>query len=321
MYRGLTIAACCWTLCAVHAAADPAGIIELANDHITLVVQPPNGEHGEYGNARFDWAGVVSYVEANGHTFIGGKNPDGSRRHSLGTIGEFVDTLGFEENADGQTTRGIRIGVGQVEIAYPKSGTAETTLVEPAGWIVLTLIDEVSHVQNLRHNSGYGYEYVKTVALVPDAAAFTIRHDLRNTGVNPITTRTYVHNWLLIDDTPVTGEHYRVRFNYDIKPTQRNFPQLQMNLVGREIAHDPSVPMAKGLYYAEFTPFEKVEQNAVVVENLKTGASMRITGDWAPGWYHVYITKDDVSPEPFLQLDLKPGEARSWTVRYDCIVP
>jgi hypothetical protein len=53
------------------------------------------------------------------------------------------------------------------------------------------------------------------------------------------------------------------------------------------------------------------------VENHKTGAGVRQTGDRAMSKLHLWSIRSTVCPEPFIDLRIEPGRESSWRITYE----
>src|SRR5439155_23929807 len=73
--------------------------------------------------------------------------------------------------------------------------------------------DTIEFRQQLKAPRGWGYEYVKRLAL-PAGDELTIEHRLKNTGTKAIDTEQYCHNFVILDQQPV-GPGYRLGFKFN----------------------------------------------------------------------------------------------------------
>ena len=53
------------------------------------------------------------------------------------------------------------------------------------------------------------------------------------------------------------------------------------------------------------------------IENLKTGAGVRITGDKPVSKIIYWSAVKTQCPEPYIDIDIQPGESFSWNIVYD----
>ena len=71
-------------------------------------------------------------------------------------------------------------------------------------------------------------------------------------------------------------------------------------------------------YSATFTGFgPEASHNDVRVENTRTGAGVRITGDRPLSRFGYWSIRTVVAPEPYIDLNIQPGEQFTWTNTFD----
>ncbi len=86
--------------------------VELSNGLVKARVYLPDPGKGYYRGARFDWSGVVSSLEYNGHQYFGEWFDEHDPLKHDGIVGpvEEFGPLGFEEAAPGEEF--VKIGIG-----------------------------------------------------------------------------------------------------------------------------------------------------------------------------------------------------------------
>jgi hypothetical protein len=308
------------------AALDPASYPHkvLSNGLVKLTVEFPDARRGYYRGPRFDWSGMIVRAEYRGHSFFGDwkttHDPD-NNDDTTGPAEEYgmAAPLGYADAKVGETF--LKIGVGCLqridEPAY-RFGYAYK-IVKPGSWKVTRGDDWIEFHQDMTGEHGYGYSYTKRVELVRDRPAFTISHTLRNTGSKALRTNQYCHNFLLIDGERI-GPAYRVRLPFVLRSKDGKATRGPIEVRGKEIVLRDKV--AEGAsFYAEFSgPGPGADGNRIEVRNQKTGAGVRITGTQPLAEFHVWGTKDTVSVEPFIELDLAPGKEAKWQNAYTLLV-
>ena len=71
-------------------------------------------------------------------------------------------------------------------------------------------------------------------------------------------------------------------------------------------------------YQTSFTGFgTDATDNEIRIENTKTGAGVRITGDRPLTRFGYWSIRTVVSPEPYIDLNIEPGQQFAWTYTYD----
>src|SRR6266404_1103247 len=155
-------------ICAAAAAANFPGA-EISNGSIRVKLMLPDPENGSYRGTRFDWSGIISSLQYQGHEFFG----QWYERHDpkihdaiTGPVEEFRAPdggMGFAEAKPGETF--VRIGVGLVRkpdekpfnpfATYEIVNAGKRTLRKGADWI--------EFVHRLPEHGGYAYVYRKTL--------------------------------------------------------------------------------------------------------------------------------------------------------------
>jgi hypothetical protein len=71
-------------------------------------------------------------------------------------------------------------------------------------------------------------------------------------------------------------------------------------------------------YQASFTGFgAETKDNDIRIENKKVGAGVRITGDRPLTRFGYWSIRTVVAPEPYIDLNIEPGQQFAWTYTYD----
>jgi hypothetical protein len=284
----------------------------ISNGAVTAKLMLPDAEKGSYRGTRFDWSGIIASLTYSGHEYFGqwfSKEDPKIHDSITGPVEEFLSNdagLGYAEAKPGEPF--IRIGVGAVrkpdEKAYRRFETYEIvdpgkrTLRRGSYWI------EFGHQVSA---SGYGYDYRKTIRL--NRTGFTISHVLNNTGTKPIDTLVYNHNFFVIDHE-VVGPDMAIKFAWTPKP-DKPFAN------GGEVRGD-EVRYTKELQTGEtvaadlsgFGPFD------MSIENQKTLAGVRITGDKPLTKLYFWSIRTVACPEPYVHISVAPKQQAKWQIKY-----
>jgi hypothetical protein len=291
---------------------------EITNGLIRARLYLPDSQNGFYRGARFDWAGVIPELVYKGHTFFGKwysqEHDPAFHDHIAGPVEEFT-VVGYDEAKVGETF--LKIGVGMLV----KPEEANYFFVTPykninsGTWKVKKKKDQVEFSQTLNDNK-YSYEYKKTVQLVKDNPELELLHSLKNTGKLPIETNVYNHNFFVLDNQPI-GPDYEVTFPFPLtSETPDNSPlgKLQSN----KIQYDKIlVNNSDHLFYRSITGFGKSASDYdIKIENHKSGAGVRITGDQPLSKIVFWSAPKTICPEPYIRLTIQPGETVEWKITY-----
>jgi hypothetical protein len=297
-------------------AAFPEATISNAETRANLYL--PDPQSGYYRGTRFDWSGVIASLEWHGHSFFGKwfDHYDPKLHDAItGPVEEFLTNgagLGYDEAKPGD--RFVRIGVGAVrkpdEPKYRQFSTYE--IVDPGKWTVTKGTDWVQFVHELHDTDGYAYIYRKRVRLVRNT--LVLEHQLKNTGRKTIATSVYEHNFFMLDGEP-TGPDSVVRFTFE--------PRATGALEGLAEVRDKSL-----VYLQQLQPRQTVQTDLegyragakdydIRVENRRTGAGVRQTGDRPMSKLHLWSIRTTVCPEAFIDLRIEPGKESTWRITYE----
>jgi hypothetical protein len=291
---------------------------EISSPRIHATLYLPDAQSGYYRGTRFDRSGVIRALEWNGHTYFGQwfERYDPTLHDAItGPVEEFLTNgagLGYDEARPGGIF--VRIGVGVLrkpdETAYRRFGTYE--MVDPGTWAVNKGADWIEFVHEVKGTAGYAYVYRKRLRLVKDS--LVLEHHLKNTGSKAITTSVYDHDFFMLDNQP-TGPNFVVRFPFA--------PRATSDLKG--------VAEIRGkdfFYLKEFERRQTLQTDIegfgatardfdFRVENRKTGAGVRETGDRPISKIVFWSAGITVCPEAYVDLRVEPGTESSWRIAYE----
>ena len=178
----------------------------LNSNYLNVSILMPDEQTGYYRSTRFDWSGIIGQVEYSGHTFFqewekydgtinrGTHDPLDSST-GTGTAEEFRGPLGYDEAKVGGPF--VKIGVGILEKAEnkPHHWAFPYKVLEFGKWKISCQKDQVTFLQDLSTDFGYGYRYQKQIVLSKSKPELTVVHSLKNTGNKDIHTNPYCHNF------------------------------------------------------------------------------------------------------------------------------
>jgi len=311
---------------------------EISNGEIRAKVYLPDAKNGFYRSTRFDWSGVIGSLEYKGHNYYGpwfdktdpnvydfeyrGAEVVASPfSASVGPTEEFQTNgkaLGWDEAKPGGTF--IKIGVGVLrKPADPNAAYDHVKyyeIVDPGKWTVKKNRDSVEFTQELNDPaSGYGYIYHKTVQLTKGKPQMVISHSLKNTGKNPIQTTVYNHNFLVLDKQP-PGPDLVVTLPFQIQ--SRRAPEKDVGEVrGNQIFYLKTLEDKARMTTSVGGFSDKPSDYDIRVENKKTGAGVRITGDRPLSNVALWSIRTNLSVEPFNAMNIPPTGEFTWKLTYD----
>ena len=313
---------------ALSAADHPEATI--SNGSVRAVVALPDAAKGFYRGTRFDWSGVITRLESQGHTyfapFFEKYDPNmrdvdfkdtvfaGPASATSGPVEEFSPT-GYDQAKPGGTF--LKIGVGALrkpeEPRYDHYRIYDIAV--PGKWSVKKTSNEVEITQELRDPaSGYGYVYRKTIRLEKGQPAMVLAHSLKNIGDKVIDGNVYNHNFFVIDGQPV-GPDVAIQFNFETKGTRpmSNLAEARANRIeylkvmgGGDVATTPIQGFGDPKADYDFR-----------IENRKTGAGARVVGDRPLSRLMLWSIRTTVCPEAFIDYKVEPGQEFQWNIRYE----
>jgi hypothetical protein len=309
---------------------------EINNGVLKAQFYLPDAQKGFYRGTRFDWSGVIGHLEYKGHRYYGPwftktdptvndfifQGADiiaGPCSAITGPVEEFStddQALGFEEAKPGGTF--IKIGVGVLR--KPHEGGRYNRfrlyeIVDPGVWKVQTTRDGIQFTHDVSDpSSGYGCRYRKTIQLAPGRPEMVMDHKLQNTGKRAIASSVYDHNFLVLDGQP-TGPDFLLTMPFAIKTKRAPDPALA-ELRGNQIVYRKVLREKETV----FIPLQGFGPTAAdyrfTIENKKTGAGLRITGDRPLSNVALWSIRSVVSLEPFIAMTIEPGQEFTWKYTY-----
>ncbi|QJW97507.1 aldose 1-epimerase [Frigoriglobus tundricola] len=303
----------------------------IKNEKLTFTLYDADASKGFYRGTRFDHAGVFGSVEFAGHKVFGpwkGTHDPANHDDIVGPCEEFgIDTpLGYDAAKAGGTF--LKIGVGELE--KPKeakySFAHKYKIVAPVVWERRPIDPEADFVGEIPRGArdqiwrtgqkanGYAYSYSKVVYAA--GATIGLTHRLKNTGEKRIVTDCYNHNFFNVDGDPV-GPNYSLVFSFEpkAKDLKGKFGDL-VELKGNEFRFKDTLPNGADLM-ATLTGFDAKEKKPwFEMRHAPSGVRVKVECDYPLAKFNVWGIKPTICPEPYLAIDLKPGEEVKWSVTY-----
>jgi hypothetical protein len=317
-----TLLLVCWIACfsALPLFAQDYPKAKITNGLIHAELMLPDAQNGSYRGTRFDWSGIISSLQFDGHEYFGRwyEHHDPKIHDAItGPVEEFRTHdkgLGYDEAKTGGTF--VRIGIGTVrkpdETEYHPFQTYE--IVDPGKWTVHKHKDRIEFTQRLTSELGYAYTYRKTVRLVKGKPELLVEHSLKNTGRKVIESTQYNHNFFVIDHE-VVGPDIVVKFAF-APVAERGFKD-RAEIHGQQIIFPRELEGKNGVF-SELTGSTKdVKDYDFRVENVKSGAGVHFTSDQPLDKVNFWAINTVASAEPYIQLRVEPGKEMHWTIRYE----
>lgn len=298
--------------------AQDAPKAEVSNGFITAELYLPDAENGYYRATRFDWSGIIPYLEFDGHSYFGKwfDTYDPLVHESvMGPVEEFGQ-LGYEEAGIGESF--LKIGVGMLvkpeESRYNKFKTYKIS--DHGSWKVKSKTNEVLFHHRL-NSSNYSYSYEKRICLPEGEPKLVLSHKFTNTGEKSIDTQVYNHNFFMIDLSNI-GPDYVIKLPFEIQAEGRlkgigRYAEIDKN----NIRFIKRLPEGDQVYIQEINGFDtNAGTYSINIENRSTRAGVKIHSNRPLTKLSFWSISTTICPEPFIRVKADPGETFEWETTY-----
>ena len=290
---------------------------DITNGILKAKLYLPSVSNGYYQGTRFDWGGVIPSLEYKGHTYFGQwfDTYDPKLHDAIsGPVEEFTP-LEYETTQPGSDF--VKIGVGVLKKPDEKAYAfaREYEVVNNGKWTVKRKKDIVEFTQELTDQSGYSYIYHKIVKLTKGKPELVLEHSLKNVGKKTITTSVYDHNFFMIDNEP-TGPGIKITFAFDVAAEGRGFGTIA-NVHNKSIVFSRPLDKKEQVFSAGLKGLTQSPRDYdLKIENVKTGAGVRITSDQPIEKLVYWACSTTACPEPYIKLNVEPGKEARWKINY-----
>jgi len=283
----------------------------------------PDATEGYYRATRFDWSGIITELSFEGHKIFGEWLPEHDPEGHDHLAGP-VDSFNIPEFGPGTYTeakpgdRFLRIGVGWLERVnedafhdfnlYP--------IVDGGIWTTKNLSHGVRFRQVLPEHSGLAYEYEKEVTLNEDGSSLTLTHRLKNTGSLPIQTETFNHNFFTLE-----GSKVGAKWELDYQAPTAEFGAIANHVEGRAVIKNGRLQVLPEEldhpFFTELGGYPKSEGYRFAIRHKQNGLRVDVSADRPVSKFITWACPTTLCPEPYIALDIAPGDLFDWTIRYD----
>lgn len=292
---------------------------EIASEFVKAKVLVPDPVRGYYQGTRFDWSGVISSLQYQGHEYFGQwfeKYDPKIHDALMGPVEEYLTNdagIGYDEAKPGEAF--LRIGVGVLrkpdEKAYHRFETYE--IIDHGKWQIKQGRDWIEFSHKVKGPFGYAYLYTKRMELAKDKPALLLFHSLENTGQRVIETAQYNHNFFMFDNQP-TGPGAVVKFGFDAHALDdlKGVAALRDKQLeySRELEKGEAVSTSVGGFGTSSSDYN------LRMEHAKAGIGVHITGDQPISKVFYWSIRTTLCPELYIQLRAEPGKTVRWKFAY-----
>lgn len=288
----------------------------LGQDGFKAVIALPHPENGFYKGSRFEQSAFVYRLQVNDLTLFGPWKRGfrlGGNDAVAGPAGEFgMDSpLGFDEAKPGEAF--IKIGVGHLlrpdDAGY--SFTKSYKVLDRGEWKIEQGDGFLESEHELSALRGWAYFFRKRIELIPPAT-LKITYTLKNTGEKEINTNFYNHNFFVFNNEMV-AEGDQIEILADTSGPKMP-PPAQLH--HRRIEFTGPILPNRGYFLEMPLPSKLLDPTLARILHKKSGSSVTIQSDCPPYKLVIYAHDKALCAEPFLKIDLKPGEEKVWSDSY-----
>jgi hypothetical protein len=293
---------------------------EISNREIHAKLLLPNADTGYYRGSRFDWSGVIESLTYKGHNYFGkwfARYSPTQHDAIMGPVEEFRSedgALGYNDTKPGDYFMKIGVGILQKPDDGKYNFARPYRIVTLGKRVVRPEADRVVFLHELSDGNGYSYTYQKTVRLARNKPELILEHSLKNTGRRVIDTSVYDHDFFMLDGEP-TGPNIRVRFAF--RPKAETDFNDKAEWRGNELVYKRELAPRGDSVASWLTGFGlTAKDNDFVVEDTKTGAAVRQTGNQPLSQLNFWSIHTTVCPEAYIHMRIEPGRTFKWKIVY-----
>ena len=291
---------------------------EITNGLIKAKLYLPDTEKGYYMATRFDWSGIIESLEVNGHNYYGQWFDEYSPTiHDaiMGPVEEFAP-LNYDETDKGGNF--VKIGVGVLNKPEDKKYNSFSLypIINHGTWKTKKKSDQVRFIHVLK-DENYSYEYTKTIQLIQGKPIMVLSHVLKNTGKKTIETNVYNHNFFVIDNQP-TGTGFVMSFPVNVTGKGQGIGSIA-EIQENKIVFLRDLTKGETIYCSALSGFSNNDPKDldIKIENHKTGAGVRITGDQPLLKLVLWASSTTLCPETYINIKIEPGQEFTWKFNYE----
>jgi hypothetical protein len=278
-------------------------MLVLENRDLRLdLLDPHSADEQARQGWRYCWGGYVWQVHDAQHgPLLAGPEypkPDPSAFNGQGLPESFRHSARDGRGFTLRGREGVAIGAGRVTLGENN----QATLTDPCPWTVERFPD---HLLFQTRQSAAGFSYALTRQVQLSGRTIVSRSTLTNVGEQPLVLQWFPHPFFALKD-------HRIRAEF---------------VAGASMPENPGFALAdRTLTYQR--PFVSKDDSQFVLFDLPPGRPLQanldhpvlerieFTTSYAPDECPVWGNAHTFSIEPYLNLDLAPGQSRRWSVQY-----
>lgn len=269
-----------------------------------------------YNFSRFDWTGKIVTVKYKGISLSSIEDPSQKNDDLFGKgfYNEFgIDTaLGFDDTEIGGWFH--KIGVGLLKKEDSEYVFKKPYEIKPADFQVNTQSNSI--IITCKSSLINGYAYILTKEIEIHESSFSIKYNLKNTGIKTIHTDEYTHNFIAINNDLI-GENYSINFTFDLKPelfeeTVNTESAVSIGKNKIDFNHKPN----QQFFFSKLSGGEPVGASWELT-NQKSKIGIREIASFQTNKINLWGWKHVISPELFHDINIAPSESTQWARTYE----
>jgi len=278
----------------------------IKNKRLTVTLQRPGSV---YRRSRFDWGAIVSSVILDDNVNFCSKEATGDNLGTEGTGLTFEfginKAVGYDEAKPGEFFPKIGVGFLKRE-SQDDYDFFHDYEIKPVD-ISVKQDENVHFSQQSPILNGYGWILDRSISI--NENHLVIDTSLKNSGEKRIITNEYCHNFLKLGENPVDAS-YLLSMNREVRLSEsKGVVQHGKNSISPDGAPD------SWLYCAT----EKIDDSGEFhwkLTHQESGISVGCEEKFNVSRFALWGMKHVISPEFFIEIDLKPQESLAWSRCY-----
>lgn len=276
----------------------------------------PDATDGYYRATRFDWSGIISSLEYNGHNYYGKwfENYSPTAHNSIMGPVNFFGPLNYNEAKPGGSF--VKIGVGKLKKLTNQAYEPFTyyPIIDPGSWEVKREAVKIQFHHVLK-DKDFPYEYTKTIEFVEGKPEMLISYKLKNKGKKVLETEVMNHNFFVFDYQPV---RYGLVLTFPVKiaGSGRGIGDIA-EIVDNKIVIERPLEKGESVYCSSVEGISNMSDYTINVNNNNTGTGVRMKGDLPLSKLVFWCNPLTICPETYIKIKIAPGEEISWKNIYD----
>lgn len=278
----------------------------IQNNRLTVTLQQPGRE---YRRSRFDWGAIISGIVLDNKVNFCSQEATGDNLGTEGTGLTFEfginKAVGYDEVKPGDFFPKIGVGFLKRE-SHDDYDFFHDYQVKPVD-VSVKQDEQVHFIQQSPVINGYGWILDRSIGI--NENRLVVETCLKNSGEKRIITNEYCHNFLKLGDNPV-GSQYLLGLNRDVSLCESK-GVIQHDK--RSISPDGE---PESWFYCAAEEADNSGEFCWRLEHKECGIAVICEEKFNVSRFALWGMRHVISPEFFIEIDLKPQESLTWSRCY-----